>query len=86
MAVNRPQLQAGKPLTPLWVISLFVSLTEAVLGIAETKTTGGVQLALTVFVIAFPSIIAGAFFAVLWSHFDRRERRGSPYLRAGRYH
>jgi hypothetical protein len=36
------------------------------LGIAAAKTNGGVQIALTVFVIAFPCLIAGAFFAVLW--------------------
>jgi hypothetical protein len=54
-------------LTPLWIISLFVGLTEAVLAAAVTRTTGGVQVALTVFVIAFPLIIAGAFFAILWN-------------------
>jgi hypothetical protein len=62
-----PTRSPAKQLTPLWVISLFVSLTEAVLGISATKTAGGVQVALTAFVIAFPVLIAGAFFAVLWS-------------------
>jgi hypothetical protein len=57
----------AKPLTPLWVISLFVSLTETTLGIAATKTGGGVQVALTAFVIAFPIFVACAFFAVLWT-------------------
>lgn len=54
-------------LTPLWVISLFLSLTEIVTGIAVTQATGGVQVALTVFVIVFPLFVAGAFFAVLWN-------------------
>lgn len=53
-------------LSPLWVISLFVSLTEATLGVAATQTTGGVQITLTVFSVVFPVLIASAFFAILW--------------------
>jgi hypothetical protein len=55
-----------RPLTPLWVISLFVSLTETVLGVAATQTSGGVQVTLIVFVVAFPLLIAAGFFAMLW--------------------
>jgi hypothetical protein len=58
---------AVKQLTPLWVISLFLSLTETTLGIAATKTSGTVQLALIVFVMAFPLLVAIAFFTVLWA-------------------
>lgn len=54
-------------LTPLWVIALFLSLTELVAGIAVTQASGGVQVALTTFVIAFPLLVAAAFFIVLWS-------------------
>ena len=53
-------------ITPLWIIALFVSLTELILGVAVTQTTGGIQIALTVFVIAFPTLIAAAFFGTLW--------------------
>lgn len=53
-------------ITPLWIIALFVSLTETVLGIAVIQTTAGIQIALTVFVVIFPLLIAGAFFAILW--------------------
>ena len=56
-----------RTMTPLWVISLFVSLTEAVTGIAVTQATGGIQIALTTFVIAFPVLVASAFFAILWN-------------------
>jgi hypothetical protein len=35
---------SGRVLTPLWVISLFVSLTEITLGAVTTQTTGGVQV------------------------------------------
>ncbi len=55
-----------KATTPLWVISLFVPLTEVMSGIAATQTSGSIQVALTAFVIAFPLLIAGAFFAFLW--------------------
>lgn len=54
-------------MTPLWVISLFLSLTEVVLGVAATQTTGKVQIALVAFVIAFPIAVASAFFITLWS-------------------
>ena len=53
-------------ITPLWIISAFVTLTEVTLGYALTKTTGGVQITLTAFVIAFAILIAAAFFLVLW--------------------
>lgn len=56
-----------RAITPLWVISLFVSLSETVLGVAVTQTTGNIQAALTAFVIAFPLLVAGAFFVILWS-------------------
>jgi hypothetical protein len=54
-------------MTPLWVISLFLSLTEVVLGITATQTTGAIQVALVAFVIAFPTAVAAGFFAILWS-------------------
>ena len=54
-------------MTPLWVISIFVSLTEVVLGVAASQTTGGIQVALVSFAMVFPLLIAGAFFACLWA-------------------
>ena len=56
----------GGRLTPLWIVSLFVTLTETVLGAAATRTGGGVQIALTIFVLGFPLLVAGAFFLILW--------------------
>lgn len=53
-------------ITPLWIIASFVSLTEVVLGYAITKTTGGVQVSITVFVILFAILVATAFFLILW--------------------
>jgi hypothetical protein len=57
----------NRVVTPLWIIALFVALTEAVLGISVTQTTNGIQVALTAFVIVFPLLIAGAFFLILWN-------------------
>ena len=56
----------AKVLTPLGIIASFVSLTEAIAGIAAVQTTGGVQVALIAFVCAFPLMVAAAFFAILW--------------------
>lgn len=60
------QMKPPTKMTPLWVIALFLSLTEMVLGVATTQTSGSVQVALVVFVIAFPLLVAGAFFSLLW--------------------
>jgi hypothetical protein len=53
-------------LSPLWVIALFLSFSETVLGMAVMNTSGGIQIALTSFVIAFPTIVGGLFFLILW--------------------
>ena len=67
MATN-PITKAKPPakMTPLWVISLFLSFTEVISGIAATQTTGNLQAALVWFVIIFPFLVAGMFFVLLW--------------------
>ena len=52
MIVKPETASKERRLTPLWIISLFVGLTEAVLAAAVTQTTGGVQVALAGFVMA----------------------------------
>lgn len=64
--VTNPR-QGSTWFTPLAIIAAFVTLTETVLGIGLTQVSGGVQVALTVFVIAFPTLVALAFFIILWS-------------------
>jgi hypothetical protein len=59
--------QPPKVINPLWIIFLFFSFTEVALGFVVFKTTGGIQLALTCFVISFPLLVAAAFFALLWN-------------------
>lgn len=63
------QLQGklGPRITPLWIVAAFVTMTESVLGYALTQVDGGVQIALTAFVISFAILVAGAFFVILWN-------------------
>lgn len=56
-----------RTLSPLWVIALFISLTETVITVGVLHTSDGVQLALTIFVLLFPLLIAGLFFFILWN-------------------
>ena len=56
-----------RSLSPLWIVALFLSFCETVLGVAVMQTSGGIQVALTAFVILFPLIVSGAFFIILWS-------------------
>jgi len=66
-SVEYADMETGqKPQTPLRIIGLFIGLTEIIVGTVVTQTTGTVQMILTIFVIAFPLLIAAAFFALLW--------------------
>lgn len=58
---------APKTINPLWIIFMFFSFTEVALGVVAFNTTGGVQVALTVFVIGFPLLVTIGFFVVLWA-------------------
>ena len=53
-------------ITPLWIISLFLTFTEIILGVGVVQTTGGIQIALVSFVISFPILISTTFFLLLW--------------------
>jgi len=53
-------------LSPLWIIAIFLSFSETVLGFAVTRTTGGIQVALTTFVVSFPALVGAVFFLILW--------------------
>ncbi|WP_438006245.1 hypothetical protein WME89_47835 [Sorangium sp. So ce321] len=53
-------------MTPLGVIATFVMLSEVVAGVAATQTSGMVQVAFCSFAIAFPLLVATAFFMILW--------------------
>jgi hypothetical protein len=54
-------------LTPLWIVALFVSLTETVVGVSVVHTSGQIQLILTIFATSFPVLVAAAFFWILYT-------------------
>lgn len=56
----------NRVINPLWIISMFFSFTEIILGYAVFNTTGGIQIALTIFVLSFPVLVALSFFLILW--------------------
>lgn len=66
VAARKTETKSGLRVTPLGIVATFVTLTETVLGLALTQVTGGVQVALTVFVIVFALLVAVAFFVILW--------------------
>ncbi|WP_132121625.1 hypothetical protein [Actinocrispum wychmicini] len=53
-------------LNPLWIISLFLGISETTVGIAATQVTGWIQGLFAVSATAFPLLVSGAFFATLW--------------------
>lgn len=63
MGESKPKLL----MTPLVIISAFVSLVEITLTVGIVQTSGSVQLILTWFAVLFPVLIAIGFFVLLWS-------------------
>ncbi len=55
-----------KILTPLGIIFLFVTLSEAILGVGISQTNSWIQVVLAVFACIFPSGVAAAFFYILY--------------------
>jgi hypothetical protein len=66
MSTNVPDKSKSATMSPLGMIALFLSLTQIVLGVAATQLSGVMQVALVIFVMAFPTLIAIAFFVILW--------------------
>ena len=66
MARLPAKIKSGQKITPLTIVAAFLGITEIVLGYAIGHVTGGVQVALAVFVMIFTLAVAGAFFAILW--------------------
>ncbi len=75
-------------ITPLWIVVVFVSLAETVIGVALTQTVGTVQLYLTYFVTLFPAGVASAFFLIIyrkaWVFYAPWEYRGPSEIQAFR--
>lgn len=69
MASMESELPPGQPprvLNPLWIIALFLGLSETTVGIAAALSSGWVQGLLAVFAVAFPVLVSAVFFFILW--------------------
>ena len=50
---------------PIWFIATFVAITELIVVLGLIKTSGIVQLLLTIFAISFPIFVVAVFFHFL---------------------
>lgn len=55
--------RAASNASPLWIIALFIGLTEVVSGVVAAQSTGAAATALVAFVIGFPILV---FFTFVW--------------------
>lgn len=53
-------------MNPLWIISLFLGLTEVVIGLSLTQADGWVQGMLATFCVALPVAVGACFVTILW--------------------
>ncbi|HEV2945472.1 MAG TPA: hypothetical protein VGX26_10200 [Solirubrobacteraceae bacterium] len=57
----------GSP-SPLWIIALFIALSEATSGVAAIATNGTTEFVFTIFTVVFPVIVFCAFVWLLIRH------------------
>src|SRR5688572_9888667 len=57
---------AARQPSPLWILALFIALTEVIAGLAAINTGDSVQVIFALFACLFPLLVLGAFFLVLW--------------------
>ncbi|MFC7865094.1 hypothetical protein ACFU5B_14900 [Streptomyces murinus] len=66
MASELPPGHPPRVLNPLWIIALFLGLSETTVGIAAAESSGWVQGLLAVFAVSFPLLVSTVFFLILW--------------------
>jgi len=66
LTVDQVPNPGPRVMNPLWIISLFLGVSEVTAGIAATQSTGWVQGLLAIFAAVFPLGVAAAFFVILW--------------------
>lgn len=66
MASELPPGHPPRVLNPLWIIALFLGLSETTVGIAAAQSSGWVQGLLAVFAVSFPVLVSTVFFIILW--------------------
>jgi hypothetical protein len=54
-------------MNPLWIVSLFLGVSEVALATASTQTSGGIQVVYTAFAVSYPVLVTVCFFLVLWN-------------------
>jgi hypothetical protein len=54
--------------SPLWIIALFIALSEVTTGVAASVTNGASRLIFTCFAVTFPSVVFGVFIWLLIKH------------------
>lgn len=57
--------EAPKYPSPLWIIALFITLSEMMAGTAAIATTGSTQLIFALFAVVFPLLVLGTFIRLL---------------------
>ncbi|MEW1641591.1 hypothetical protein [Streptomyces sp. NPDC091219] len=67
MAASGTEASAAPPkvLNPLWIISLFLTVSEVSVGAAATQTQGWLQALLVIYSVFFPTAVAATFFGIL---------------------
>jgi len=66
-----PQLDtsnAPASASPLWIIALFIALSEATAGVAAIITNGVARLIFAVFAVSFPTVVFVVFVWLLVKH------------------
>jgi hypothetical protein len=66
MASELPPERPPRILNPLWIIALFLGLSETTVGVAAARSSGWVQGLLAVFAVSFPVLVSTVFFFILW--------------------
>jgi hypothetical protein len=59
-------LKQLKEITPLWIIAIFLLLSETIVTLGVAVTRDKIQLILTIFACIFPILIFAMFFLILW--------------------
>jgi hypothetical protein len=54
--------------SPLWIIALFIALSETTTGVAAIVTEGAIALIFTIFAVTFPLVVLSVFIWLLLNH------------------
>jgi hypothetical protein len=66
MALNTSRAASGA--SPLWIIALFIALSEVTAGVAAITTDGAARLIFAIFAVSFPVVVLTCFAWLLVAH------------------